>query len=71
MASSTVEDGEEPKSIIHINQNNPVWQSTMSNGTAYVHVLLVRQTPAFISSSHVLLLLVFNSFTHIKPEYVH
>ncbi|KAL7492566.1 hypothetical protein ACHAWT_002169 [Skeletonema menzelii] len=45
------EDGEEPKSIIHINQNNPVWQSIMSNGTAYVHVLLVRQTPAFISSS--------------------
>ncbi len=47
----TKEDGEEPKSIIHINQNNPVWQSIMSNGTAYVHVLLVRQSPAFISSS--------------------
>ena len=42
---------EEPKSIIHINENNPVWRSIMSNGTAYVHVLLVRQTPTFISSS--------------------
>jgi len=48
---STQEMGEEPKSIIHIDENTPVWQSIMSNGTAYVHVLLVRQTPAFISSS--------------------
>ncbi len=48
---STQEVGEEPKSIIQINENNPVWQSIMSNGTAYVHVLLVRQPPAFISSS--------------------
>jgi len=44
-------DGEEPKSIIQISEQNPVWQSIMSNGTAYVHVLLVRQTPPFISSS--------------------
>ncbi|KAK1746652.1 CLPTM1 family protein [Skeletonema marinoi] len=48
---SAQKDETEPKSIIRINQNNPVWQSIMSNGTAYVHVLLVRQTPAFISSS--------------------
>ena len=48
---STEEIGDEPKSIIHINENNPVWKSIMSNGEAYVHVLLIRQTPSFISSS--------------------
>lgn len=35
---------EEPKSVIHISPMNPMWRSLMSNGTAYVHVLLVRQT---------------------------
>ncbi|KAL3822307.1 hypothetical protein ACHAXA_002622 [Cyclostephanos tholiformis] len=39
-------DGEEPKSIIYISHNNPIWKSIMSNGTAYVHVLLIRQTPS-------------------------
>ncbi|KAL9191256.1 hypothetical protein ACHAXT_000962 [Thalassiosira profunda] len=39
------EEGEEPKSVIHISPDNPLWQSLMTNGTAYVHVLLVRQTP--------------------------
>ena len=48
---STQKEGEEPKSIIHISEDNPVWQSIMSNGTAYVHVLLVRQPQAFLSSS--------------------
>lgn len=38
--------GEEPKSTIHISPQNPLWKSLMSNGTAYVHVLLVRQTPS-------------------------
>ncbi|KAL7538778.1 hypothetical protein ACHAXR_008791 [Thalassiosira sp. AJA248-18] len=36
----------EPKSIINISPQNPLWKSLMSNGTAYVHVLLVRQTPS-------------------------
>jgi len=40
------DDGEEPKSIIHISPQNPLWKSLMSNGTAYVHVLLVRQAPS-------------------------
>jgi len=40
------ESGDEPKSIIHISPQNPLWKSLMSNGTAYVHVLLVRQTPS-------------------------
>ena len=35
----------EPKSTIHISPNNPVWKTLMTSGTAYVHVLLVRQTP--------------------------
>lgn len=42
---------DEPKSIVKISPNNPVWKSIMSNGDAYVHVLLVRQTPSS-SSSH-------------------
>ena len=49
---STKDDEEEPKSIIHISPQNPLWKSLMSNGTAYVHVLLVRQTgPLPLSSS--------------------
>ena len=35
-------DGE-PKSIIHISPQHSLWKSLMSNGTAYVHVLLIRQ----------------------------
>jgi len=44
-ATKATEDADEPKSIIHISPHNPLWKSLMSNGTAYVHVLLVRQTP--------------------------
>ena len=36
---------EEPKSIIKISPQHSLWKSLMSNGTAYVHVLLIRQTP--------------------------
>ena len=45
--SSSKQDGdaEEPKTIIHISPNNPLWKSLKSNGAAYVHVVLVRQTP--------------------------
>ncbi|KAL3772385.1 hypothetical protein ACHAWU_005562 [Discostella pseudostelligera] len=51
--SSTLENDmeDEPKSIIHISPQNPVWRSLMSNRTAYVHVLLIRQT-ASESESH-------------------
>ena len=35
---------DEPKTI-YISPQNPVWKSFMSKGTAYVHVLLIRQTP--------------------------
>ena len=34
---------EEPKSTIYISPNHPIWKSLMSNGTAYVHVILTRQ----------------------------
>lgn len=44
---------EEPKSIIHISPQNPVWKSLMSNRTAYVHVLLIRQ-PASESEPHLI-----------------
>lgn len=33
---------EEPKSTIHISPKHPIWKSLMSNGTAYVHVILTR-----------------------------
>ena len=39
------EQDEEPKSIIKISPQHSLWKSLMSNGTAYVHVLLIRQTP--------------------------
>jgi hypothetical protein len=41
---STQDYGEEPKSIIYISKTNPLWKSIMSNGTAFVHVLIIRQT---------------------------
>jgi len=43
--SSQQASGEEPRTIINISTENPIWKSIMSNGTAYVHVLLIRQTP--------------------------
>ncbi len=43
-SSKPRDHGEEPKSIIYISPKNPLWKSIMSNGTAYVHVLLIRQT---------------------------
>jgi hypothetical protein len=46
MSSKSQDHGEEPKSIIYISPQNPLWKSIMSNGTAYVHVLLIRQTPS-------------------------
>jgi hypothetical protein len=42
---------EEPKSIVHISPQNSVWRSLMSNRTAYVHVLLIRQ-PVSESEAH-------------------
>jgi flagellar basal body-associated protein FliL len=44
------EEEEEPKSTIYISPQNPIWKSLMSNGTAYVHVLLVRQKASTQSS---------------------
>ncbi|KAL7521603.1 hypothetical protein ACHAWX_006619 [Stephanocyclus meneghinianus] len=44
-------DEEEPTSTIYISPQHPIWKSLMSNGTAYVHVLLVRQTPSSPPSS--------------------
>ncbi|KAL7545046.1 hypothetical protein ACHAWF_008412 [Thalassiosira exigua] len=40
------EEEEEPKSVIYVSPRNSVWKSLMSSGEAYVHVLLVRQTPS-------------------------
>jgi len=45
---------EEPKSIIHISPHNPLWKSLMSNGTAYVHVLLARQIPSPHQPNHLI-----------------
>jgi len=42
---------DEPRTVIQISPSNPLWKSLMSNGTAYVHVLLFRQTPPPLSSS--------------------
>ena len=39
-------DEEEPKSTVFISPQHPIWKSLMTNGTAYVHVLLVRQKPS-------------------------
>ena len=39
-------DEEEPKSTVFISPEHRIWKSLMSNGTAYVHVLLVRQKPS-------------------------
>lgn len=49
------ETEEEPKSTIYISPSHPIWKSLMSNGTAFVHVLLVRQTPSSPSSTQHLL----------------
>jgi hypothetical protein len=46
MPEKSSQHGEEPKSIIYISHQNPIWKSIMSNGTAYVHVLLIRQAPS-------------------------
>ncbi|KAL3787435.1 hypothetical protein HJC23_001832 [Cyclotella cryptica] len=48
-------DEQEPTSTIYISPQHPIWKSLMSNGTAYVHVLLVRQTPSSTSSKQHLL----------------
>mmetsp|Transcript_2437 Transcript_2437/g.5281 ORF Transcript_2437/g.5281 Transcript_2437/m.5281 type:complete len:891 (-) Transcript_2437:57-2729(-) len=48
---SNNENGDEPQSIIYISPQNSVWKSLMSNGTAYVHVLLVRQSSSQLISS--------------------
>lgn len=40
------EAAEEPKTTVRISPHNPLWRSLMSNGTAYVHVLVVRQLPS-------------------------
>lgn len=53
-SKTTHADEEEPKSIIYISPHNPIWKSLMSNGTAYVHVLLVRQKPSPSSGQHLL-----------------
>ncbi|KAL7473903.1 hypothetical protein ACHAXS_014266 [Conticribra weissflogii] len=52
LKQSNEDDEDEPQKTIYISPQNSVWKSLMSNGTAYVHVLLVRQSSSkFISSS--------------------
>mmetsp|Transcript_35582 Transcript_35582/g.75985 ORF Transcript_35582/g.75985 Transcript_35582/m.75985 type:complete len:871 (-) Transcript_35582:2008-4620(-) len=50
----TAQDVEEPKSVIRVSPRNPLWKSLMSNGNAYVHVLLVRQIPSSPDQPHLL-----------------
>jgi len=45
-ASGSTSDSEEPLTIINVSPKNPLWRNLMSNGTAYVHVLLARQFPS-------------------------
>ena len=43
--SGSTADAEEPLTIINLSPKNPLWRNLMSNGTAYVHVVLARQFP--------------------------